>query len=334
MSYSQKSLDFIMSNQKDFFTDSPETLESKKKVFLNSIRSNNEKSSWQYKRVVVSPIRYAGGKSLGVGFIVELLPNNIKRLISPFMGGGSIEIACSKYLDLEVIGFDIFDILMNYWKVQINNPKALFKKLSLLQPDAKTYKDVKEKLKAHWKNEAKLSSIDLATYYYFNHNLSYGPGFLGWPSKMYLNKERYRRILEKVQDFDPKNLKVECSSFEKVFKKYPNDFFYCDPPYLLGEDTKMFRGVYPMRNIPIHHKNFDHEGLRDLLKEHKGGFILSYTNCKTIKDWYSQYQQYFPKWQYTMGQGETRIGKNRINNNSNHVKESHEIIIFCPPQNN
>jgi len=33
-----------------------------------------------------------------------------------------------------------------------------------------------------------------------------------------------------------------------------------------------------------------------------------------------------------MGQGETRIGLNRRNGNGNHVKESHEIIIFCPPK--
>ena len=35
----------------------------------------------------------------------------------------------------------------------------------------------------------------------------------------------------------------------------------------------MFKGVYPMRNIPVHHKDFPHEKLRDMLKKHKGGFI-------------------------------------------------------------
>ena len=29
-----------------------------------------------------------------------------------------------------------------------------------------------------------------------------------------------------------------------------------------------------------------------------------------------------------MGQGETRIGANRINGNRNHVKQSHEILII------
>jgi len=308
------------------------TLKEKKEAFLEEIRSKNPNSMNKYKRVALSPIRYAGGKSLAVGNVIELLPNNVKRVISPFFGGGSIEIAMSKYLDLEVIGYDIFDILMNYWKFQIRTPKLLYEKLKKLKPNKETFEKIRLILKDHWGKKIKLDPLTLAVYFFFNFNLSYGPGFLGWTSKIYLNKERYRKIIEKVRDFNPKNLKVDCASFEETFKKYPNDFFYCDPPYYIGKDSKMFKGIYPMRNIPIHHKGFKHELLRDLLKKHKGGFILSYTNCPTIREWYKEFQQFFPRWQYTMGQGETRIGKNRKANKSNHIKHSHEIVIFGPPK--
>jgi len=155
---------------------------------------------------------------------------------------------------------------------------------------------------------------------------------LSWTSKIYLDEERYRKMIEKVRDFSPKNLEVGCASFEEIFKKYPNDFFYCDPPYYIGEDSKMFKGIYPMRNIPIHHKGFKHELLRDLLKKHRGGFILSYTNCPTTREWYKEFKKFFPRWQYTMGQGETRIGKNRRAKNGNHIKNSHEMIVFNPPK--
>ena len=87
-----------------------------------------------------------------------------------------------------------------------------------------------------------------------------------------------------------------------------------------------------MRNIPVHHRGFEHEKLRDLLRRHKGGFILSYNDCPTIRKYYKGFKQYFPSWQYTMGQGETRIGKNRIEKGDDHVKKSHEIIIFAPPK--
>lgn len=36
-----------------------------------------------------------------------------------------------------------------------------------------------------------------------------------------------------------------------------------------------------------------------------------------------------PSWQYTMGQGEIRMGKNRLERvDNNHVKQSHELLII------
>jgi len=326
-----RNLEQKIEKAESFFPES-EIFAKKKEIFLNNIRSVSKNSCNKYKRIALSPIRYAGGKSLAVGHVVELLPNNIKKIVSPFFGGGSIEIAISQYLDLEVIGYDIFDILCNYWKFQIKKPKLLYEKLKELKPDKENFEKIRLILNDVWKGKVKLDPLTLAVYYVYNFNLSYGPGFMGWSSDIYLNEEKYNRVIEKIRDFDPKNLKVECADFQEVIKNHPNDFLYCDPPYYIGEDSKMFKGIYPMRNIPVHHKGFPHEVLRDLLKNHRGGFILSYNNCPTIEEYYKEFQQSFPSWQYTMGQGETRIGKNRIANGDDHIKKSHEIIIFSPPK--
>jgi len=187
-------------------------------------------------------------------------------------------------------------------------------------------------IKKHWEGKIKLDPITLATYFFFTWNLSYGPGFLSWTSNIYLNEKKYEKMIERVRDFSPGNLKVGTADFRDILKKYPNDFMYLDPPYYIGPDSKVFKGIYPQRNFPIYHKNFPHEILRDMLKEHKGGFILSYNNCPTIREWYKDYKQFFPKWQYTMGQGETRIGKNRKSSKSSYIKDSSEIIIFSPPR--
>jgi len=91
--------------------------------------------------------------------------------------------------------------------------------------------------------------------------------------------------------------------------------------------------MYPHRNFPIHHKGFKHEKLRDLLKAHKGGFILSYNDCSTIREWYKDFNIISPSWQYTFSQGDTRIGKNRKDkNNGSHIKKSHEVIIWKLPE--
>ncbi len=306
------------------------TFEQKKAELLGKLYSPKTK----YKRLPLSPIRYAGGKSLAVGHIIEYIPE-VKRIISPFFGGGSIEIAVAQKLGIDIIGADINEPLMTYWHYQTKYRKRLFDELSKLQPTRAEYDRVKRIVK-DWRNgEIKLTKLQLATYFFFNHNLSYGPSFIGWASSVYLNENKYQKMLKRVREFKGSNINVTLDSFENLFEKYPNDFFYCDPPYFLKEQdpsSKMFKGIYPERNNPIHHLNFDHKKLRDCIKNHKGGFILSYNNCSKSRKYYKEYDLGFPSWQYTMGQGETRVsnvlGNRNIKTNNAHIKKSHELLVI------
>ncbi|PAF41196.1 restriction endonuclease [Helicobacter sp. 11S03491-1] len=316
-----------MKSHKDslFFDETKLTYFERKEKLLKLLKGK----ATPYKRYCVSPIRYGGGKSLAVGFIIEHFPDDLDRVISPFMGGGSIEIACALDLGLEVKAFDIFDILVNFWQVLLQDSGRLYEALNQLQPTKDVYQQIKTELKNHWNKEIVLDPMRLARDYYFNFNLSYGPGFLGWMSSIYEDKNRYLKALEKIKDFYLPRLSVECASFEIAFQKYPNDFFYLDPPYFLDGDSKMFKGIYPQRNFPIHHNGFDHQLLAGLLQKHNGKFILSYNDCQWVRETYKDFKILEPKWQYTMGQGETRIGKNRIQRGDTHnIKTSHELLII------
>lgn len=317
-------------------------------AYLDTIKTPNG-----YKRVSLSPLRYAGGKSKAVGLILQHFPKlREKKVVSPFFGGGSFELALSKELGFEVIGYDIFGMLVNFWNQVLHHPKELADELSKLHPTKDEFTRNRHILLEYWekikpstlqyktKNKLELTSEEKtrldtnellqAAYYYYNMQLSYGPMFLGWPSSVYLKEDRYKSIVETIRNFHGGDLEVHCASFEEVLQKHPNDFLFLDPPYYLGEDSKMFKGMYPNCNFAIHHNEFKHSHLRDLLKKHKGGFFITYNDCPTIREWYKDYTQEYPKWQYTYGQGETRIGKNREEEGSN-VKESHEIFIICPP---
>lgn len=299
---------------------------SAKEQFLAKLRRPNGSG---YSRYNGLPLRYAGGKSLAVGYVVEQLPDNLKRLVSPFVGGASVEIACAKELGMSVQGYDVFDLLTNYWQMQLAQPEKLADRIAQWPPGKTVYAEVKKRLKAHWLNTEPIADrLELAAHYWFNHNLSYGPGFLGWMSRIYEEPERAQRLVEKVRTFHCPGLAVDTAKFEEILPLHQEDFLYCDPPYYLDGDSRMFRGIYPQRNFPIHHKGFDHALLRDLLHQHRGGFILSYNDCSTIREWYADYRITEVAWQYTLGQGETRIGKNRIENGTNHhVKGSHELLI-------
>ena len=103
-----------------------------------------------------------------------------------------------------------------------------------------------------------------------------------------------------------------------------------DPPYFMGRDSdnKMHAAIYPMKNIPVHHDGFDHELLRDLLHNYKGKFVMSYNNCETIREYYKDFRLEYPSWNYSMGNGEKRIGENRKREGIENHKESHEILII------
>ena len=259
------------------------------------------------------------------------------------MGGGSLEVRWASEQNIPVVGFDVFWCLTNYWKNQLNNPREVYEILHSLTCSKETYKRIKEELQCwtkvqelfedwptdHYKREPKfIDDLDGAAYYFYNHNLSFGPAFLGWFSSVYSDDKKYTKMIERVRDFKCPNLRVENHSFDEVIPNFPNDLIYLDPPYYMEKDSdnKMFKGLYPNNNWPIHHNSFDHELLRDLLHNHKGSFILSYNNCETIREYYKDFKQVFPEWKYSYGQGETRIGKNRTDGKI--TKESHEILII------
>lgn len=295
------------------------------------------------KENIKTPIRYAGGKTKGIKHIYPFLKDE-KKVISPFIGGGSLEVYLCKN-NIEVIGYDIFNVLVNFWNVLLNNKTELIDKLKQINPTNEEYKRIKEILLkwdntqdmlSEWKTDyykkneiIQLDEITSAAYYYFNHNTSYGPGYLGWGSSVYLNTSSWNKMINNISNFNLSNLNVFQGSFEDIIPKHSTDTLYLDPPYYLDKDkdNKMFKGIYPTRNIPVHHDNFNHELLRDLLHNHQGKFVLSYNNCETIREYYSDFELFYPEWNYSMGNGETRIGKNRKDNNISNTKKSHEILI-------
>jgi DNA adenine methylase len=307
-----------------------------------------------FKRQCLSPLRYAGGKSKAIGLILTQLPKlKTKKIVSPFFGGGSFELCLSQELNIQVIGYDIFDILVNFWNVIIHKKEEFIDYLKQFKISEEEFTYNRHILLNYWekvkpkdlnyktKNKLELKESDLtildnsdvlqAVYYYYNMTLSYGPMFLGWPSSNEINKDKFTRKIQKLEKMNLKNLQVHCKDFEEVLEMHKDDFLFLDPPYYLEGDSKMFKGMYPNCNFAIHHNNFNHKRLAELLRQHKGGFLMTYNNCTAIREMYAGYKFEFPEWQYTYGQGETRIGKNRIKTEEGIKKESHEIIIVCPP---
>ena len=230
--------------------------------FICSIKNKNG----TYKRQCISPLRYAGGKSKAIGLILENLPKlKERKIVSPFFGGGSVELCLSQLLGIEVIGYDIFNLLVNFWNVLIHNREEFVNELKKFEITESEFTYNRHILLNYWekikpqdliyntKNKVELKSEDLtklddnnilqAVYYYYNMTLSYGPMFLGWPSSNEINREKFDRRIKKLETMDLKNLQVNCASFEEALINHIDDFLFLDPPYYLDGDSKMFYGM-------------------------------------------------------------------------------------------
>ena len=83
-----------------------------------------------------TPIRYAGGKSRAIKHITPFVKDEDK-IVSPFIGGGSLEVHWAA-MGKEVIGYDIFDMLVNFWDILLTKPDELAIELSNITPDNTT----------------------------------------------------------------------------------------------------------------------------------------------------------------------------------------------------
>ena len=123
----------------------------------------------------------------------------------------------------------------------LSQPQELSKELSKITPDDKTYKKVKEilmsldktqEMLADWKTDSykredviSLSDLERASLYYFNHNTSYGPGYLGWGSSVYLQADKWKQMCNNINNFLCPNLSVQQADYRDVIPNYKKDLF-------------------------------------------------------------------------------------------------------------
>jgi DNA adenine methylase len=278
-----------------------------------------------------TPLRYAGGKTRAYKLITPYV-EKYDKIVSPFLGGGSMEVQWAS--NKEVIGYDVFDILTTFWNTLINRKEELIEELIKIEPSKEKFNKLKNLISTDYRVQSlyklhitdhylnkynseviKLDDVKLSAYYYYLHNTSYGPGFPGFASSVYTNKTKWENMISRIKKSNI-DMKVFNKPFEESIPLHNDDFLYLDPPYYLKKesDNKMTNGLYPGPNVRVHHDGFDHEKLRDLLYDHKGDFVLSYNNCETIREWYKDYEIFYPKWSYSYS-------------NNHNLKESHEILI-------
>jgi len=265
-----------------------------------------------------TPLRYPGGKSRAVKTILEFVPEDCGELCSPFLGGGSVELALAEK-GVKVHGYEGFKPVVWFWQAILKDPEKLadladsFRKKKVYEyqgkklkerglPERTFHKLKRDLVRALRKGEG--FSFELAAKFYALNRSSFSGATL---SGGFSERASYARFtdsrLDYVRNFKAPNLTVQHADFKKSIKNH-DCLLYLDPPYFLGEARSKLYG-----NVGDMHKFFPHLSLYSELKEKKN-WILSYNNCDEIRHLYRDYEIHDASWTYCMT-----------------TKESSEIII-------
>jgi len=231
-----------------------------------------------------SPLRYPGGKTRAVHFITEHFPKGMDALLSPFLGGASIELFIAAK-GVRVLGYDVFAPLVEFWQCAVKTPNELADAVEKFYPLSK--EDFYQLQKTQTAHKTQLERA--AVYYVLNRSSFSGATLSGG-----MSPEHPRFTLSSIQrlrDFYNPNLFVQQADFTVSLHKHKDIFAYLDPPYLIKSSLYGKKGDA--------HKDFDHVALAGTLAE-RHNWILSYNDCEEIRRLYKDFKIITPTWKYGM----------------------------------
>jgi DNA adenine methylase len=250
-----------------------------------------------------SPLRYPGGKTRAVRILTEHIQRNYPErniIISPFFGGGSLELSLST--SFQVIGNDLFSPLIIFWKMVKMDPVSLSQQIRVKMPVSKQdFFSYREQL------QTITDPLEIATYYFIINRCSFsGSTFCGGYSAESARSRLTSSSLDRLEKVCMKNIELYNMDFAEFLKQHPETdktILYADPPYYI-------KSYLYGRDGDLHH-TFDHEKFAEVIKK-RNDWILCYNDCEYIRSLYKECRIEKVEWSYGM----------------NKTKKSSEILLF------
>ena len=156
-----------------------------------------------------SPLRYPGGKTRGVEFITQFFPKKLDKLLSPFFGGGSIELSIAAKGTL-IYGYDIFSPLVEFWQCLLTQPNQLADAVEKFYPLSKENFYKLQRTQTQFKTKLERAAV----YYVLNRSSFSGATLSGGMSP---NHPRFTLTsIERLRNYFNPNIKVERADFKTI----------------------------------------------------------------------------------------------------------------------
>jgi DNA adenine methylase len=221
-------------------------------------------------------INWIGGKRLLRSRISGLIPVNIATYIEPFGGGAWVLFYKDKWADLEIYN-DLNDKLVNLFRCVKYHSDELVKEFRWMIASRKMFKETLE--------SNTYTDIQKAAKFLYLVSRSFGGAqrHFGTGKRAGGAMKSHQNIMARIMAICLRldRVVIENLDFEELITRYDYEdaFFYCDPPYTSGVG-------YEVTST----KDFEHERLRDCLKNIKGRFLLSYDDSPKVRELYKDFE--------------------------------------------
>lgn len=224
------------------------------------------------------PFSRLGGKSKIANQLISYFPDDYNLYVEPFVGAGNIffRLPDDKKTNPMVINDldeDIFIAL-----------KGLQKNSNYINDNIRREGISREEWNKLKNKKDALSIIEKLKYSFLSIGKTYAPS---------ISNSARHRIATDYAKFGKllKNTIILNEDYKKVIAKYDNEntFFYLDPPYEISNTAH------------YNHNAFNPIEMRDILRNIKGRFILSYNDSQNVRDIFKDFYLYNIETEYNAG---------------------------------
>lgn len=251
-----------------------------------------------------SPLRYPGGKTRAMKILINAIKShypNRKTLLSPFFGGGSVE------LNLQSNGYnvyanDLFVPLYKFWMAVQNSKDILAKNVRSMMPVSKEDFYNYRKHIVNIENDDEVASM----FFVINRCSFSGSTFCGGFSQESSRSRLTSSSIQRILQTDLSNTIISNLDYKEFLQQHPetsDTIVYADPPYMI--DSYIYG-----KNGDLH-QSFDHEEFAKEIKL-RNDWVICYNDCEYIRNLYKDNKIESVRWSYGM----------------NKTKKSSEILIF------
>ena len=246
-----------------------------------------------------TPLRYPGGKSRAIKYLLPKFPSDITEYREPFLGGGSVAIAFSKeYPDIPVWVNDLYNPLYTFWCILRDRPEELYEILKDAKEEHPTPDAARElfnQMKIELNHSESEDIYRAAAFYIINKcsfsGLTESSSFSAQASDHNFTMrgiENLPKYSELIQNWKITNLPY----WELMQTPAPvGTFWFLDPPYDIKDNLYGKKGEL--------HKGFNHQEFHAYMTQGnvKDDWMITYNTNPTLREWYKDYYQ--TKWDLT-----------------------------------